>query len=119
MRLSYWISTIVLCLFLLWSAYTYLFSKQTIEGIKELGFPDFFRIQLAVLKCMAVVVLLVPQVPIVIKEWAYVGVGLFFITAIVAHFAHKDPIFINVINLVLIVILVISYLYLHKIKTFT
>ncbi len=117
MRITYWISTIVLCVFLLWSAYTYLLSKSTIEGIKDLGFPDFFRIQLAVLKLAAVVILLTPQVPIAVKEWAYAGVGLFFITAIVAHFAHKDPIFINVINLILIVILVVSYVSFHKIKT--
>ncbi|GAA4272173.1 DoxX family protein [Aquimarina gracilis] len=116
MKLAYWVSTTILCTFLLWSAYTYLYSKQTIEGIRELGFPDFFRLQLAVLKIIAVAVLLVPQIPTGIKEWAYAGVGLFFITAIVAHFAHKDPIFINLINLVLIAILIISYVYLHKIK---
>lgn len=117
MKWIYWLSTILLSTFLLWSSYTYLFSKQTISGIKDLGFPDFFRIELAILKLLAIVILLMPQIPIQIKEWAYAGVGLFFITAIIAHSVHKDPFFITIINLVLLILLVISYVYLHKGKT--
>lgn len=58
MKTMYWLTTVLLSLFLLWSAYTYFFSKATIEGVKELGFPDHFRIQLAVLKIIAVIILL-------------------------------------------------------------
>ena len=92
----------------------YFFSQATIEGVRELGFPDFLRIQLAVLKIIAVVVLLTPQIPMQVKEWAYVGVGLFFLTPIVAHAAHKDPIFINLINVSFIALLIVSNIYLHK-----
>ncbi len=116
MKNIYWITTGIISLFLLWSAYTYIFNKATIEGVKSLGFPDHFRIQLAVLKIIAVIILLTPQISIQYKEWAYSGVALFFITAIVAHVAHKDPIVITVINLVLIGLLIISNLYLHKIS---
>ena len=116
MKVIYWISTSLLSCFLIWSSYSYLLSKPTIEGIKELGFPDFFRIQLAVLKIIAVVILILPQVSIQYKEYAYIGVLLFFITAIVAHFAHKDPFYINLINLILIGILFISRIYLNKIQ---
>lgn len=91
-----------------------MFNKATIEGVRDLGFPDHFRVQLAVLKVIAVIVLLIPQIPIPYKEWAYVGAGLFFITAIVGHTAHKDPFFITVINLVLMGILVVSNIYMHK-----
>ncbi len=115
MKNTYWITTVLISLFLLWSAYTYLFSKATIAGIKELGFPDHFRIQLGILKVLAVLILLIPQIPIQYKEWAYSGVVLFFITAIVAHTAHKDPFIITVINLILIVITITSNYYLHKI----
>lgn len=115
MKEMYWSTTILIALFLLWSAYTYLFSKPTIIGVRELGFPDHFRIQLAVLKIIAVVILLIPQVPIQVKEWAYSGVILFFITAIVAHTAHKDPFVITIINLVLIGITITSNTYLHRI----
>lgn len=114
MKTIYWATTISLSIFLLWSSYTYLFSKSTIYGVKALGFPDHFRIQLAVLKIIAVLILLIPQIPIQVKEWAYAGIGLFFITAIVAHTVHKDPFIITAINLFLIGVLVISNIYLHK-----
>jgi len=114
MQTIYWTTTSLVAAMLLWSAYTYFFSQTTIEGIRALGFPDFFRLQLAVLKIIAVIVLLTPQIPIQIKEWAYAGVGLFFLTAIIAHAAHKDPIFINLINVSFIGLLIVSNIYLHK-----
>ena len=117
MKVTYWVTTILVSIFLLWSAYSYVYSKQTIEGIKELGFPDFFRVQLAILKLLAIAIILIPVIPIQVKEWAYAGIGLFFITAIVAHVVHKDPFIITLINLILIALLVVSNIYLHKIKT--
>ncbi len=116
MKAIYWSATSVVSLFLLWSTYTYLFSKATIDGVRALGFPDHFRVELAILKVIGVIVLLTPQISIQMKEWAYAGIGLFFITAIVAHTAHKDPIVITVINLLLIGILVVSNIYLHKLS---
>ncbi len=114
MRTIYWTTTIFISLFLLWSSYTYIFSKATISGIRELGFPDHFRVQLGILKLIAVIIIVTPQIPIQYKEWAYSGIILFFITAIVAHTAHKDPFIITVINSILIVITITSYKYLHK-----
>ncbi len=112
----YWSSTLLVSLMLLWSAYGYLFHKATIDGVRDLGFPDFFRVQLAVLCMIAVVVLLIPQVPVKIKEWAYAGAGLFFITAFIAHVAHKAPFVISAINLIFLGLLVVSNIYLYKIS---
>ncbi len=114
MKTIYWTSTALVSLMLVWSTYMYFFSKEAIEGVRALGFPDFFRVQLAILKIVAVVVLLVPQVPLPVKEWAYAGIGLFFITAIVAHAAHRDPIAINLINVLFLGLLVVSNIYLHR-----
>ncbi len=86
----------------------YLSHQGTIEGVRELGFPDFFRIQLAFLKLLAVPTLLIPQVPHAAKEWAYSGVALFLLTAVVAHHAHGDPIALNLVNLCLFGILAAS-----------
>lgn len=114
MKTIYWTSTILISVFLLLSSYTYFFSKSTIEGVKALGFPDFFRIQLAILKIIAVVLLLVPLVPVQVKEWTYAGVGLFLITALVAHIKHKDSILIMFLLIILFVVLCVSNIYLHK-----
>lgn len=108
MNTIYWISTILISAFLLFSSYTYFFSESTISGLRELGFPDFFRIQLGVLKVIAAIVLLFPKAPLYTKEWAYAGVGLFLLTALVAHIAHGDSIMISILLLVFFAILVIS-----------
>ncbi len=110
----YWTTTIIISAFLLLSSYTYFFSKTTIEGLKELGFPNFFRIQLGILKLIAAILLIVPNIPIILKEWSYAGVSLFFITALVAHIAHKDSIFITMLLFILIAIHAMSYHYYHK-----
>ncbi|MEM7052089.1 MAG: DoxX family protein [Acidobacteriota bacterium] len=114
MRLLYWISTALVVLFLLASALTYFFHRATIEGVRELGFPDFFRLQLAVLKLVAVVVLLLPIVPLVAKDWAYAGTALFLLTAIVAHTAHRDPITLSLVSVVMFALLVASRISLHR-----
>ena len=77
-----------------------------IEGIEKLGLPDFFRIELAILKFIAAVLLLTPQISIQYKEWASVGVGLFYLTAITAHVVHKDPVIINIVNIIMFGLLI-------------
>jgi len=113
----YWISTSLIALMLVFSAGSYLFSQSTIEGIRALGFPDHFRIMLAVLKFIAAIVLIMPTMPMITKEWAYAGVALFILTAFVAHYAHKDPIWLNLINIVFFIILTLSRIYYPKALT--
>lgn len=108
MPILYWVSTALVCLMLAWSAATYVFSAATIDGVRALGFPDHFRWMLAVLKMLAVFVLLLPAVPAAPKEWAYAGVGLFFLTALVAHVAHGDSLWLAVILVVFMGLLAAS-----------
>jgi hypothetical protein len=110
MKMTYWISTILICTFLLISSYTYFFSKPTFDGVKALGFPDFFIYQLAILKIIAVIVILVPSIPMYAKDWAYAGVMLFLITALVAHIVHKDSIAISIMLVILMATLITSYI---------
>lgn len=110
----YWVSTILIGVILSLSAASYIFHGPTIQGVRELGFPDFFRIELAVLKILAVLILLLPSMPIQIKEWAYAGTALFFLTAIVAHIAHKDSIWIFLLNIAFVVMLGVSRYFLHR-----
>ncbi|GAL80210.1 hypothetical protein JCM19274_3780 [Algibacter lectus] len=50
------------------------------------------------------------------KEWTYAGgVGLFLLTALVAHIKHKDSIFIMVLLVVLMGgVLMVSNIYMNK-----
>ena len=109
----YWASTVLVCAILGLSALSYLFHQGAIEGIRELGFPDYFRLQLAVLKLVAVLALILPAVPHQMKEWAYAGAALFFLTAIVAHLAHKDSYWTLLLNVVFLALLVTSRMHLR------
>jgi hypothetical protein len=104
----YWISTAVSALALLASGLTYFFHRPTIIGIANLGFPDFFRVELGVLQLLAAVLLIVPLPFPQIKEWAYAGAALFYLTAIIAHVAHRDSHLITAINLGMLVVLFAS-----------
>ena len=46
------------------------------EGIRHLGYPEYFGNALVVFKILGVLVLVIPQVPKRVIEWAYAG--LFF-----------------------------------------
>ena len=107
-QLLYWLTTGLVATLLVLSAASYLFSSSAIDGLKDLGFPDYFRIQLAVLKCMAAIVLIIPYIPTAVKDWAYAGVGLFILTALIAHAVHKDPIWFNLVNLAWFAVLILS-----------
>jgi hypothetical protein len=84
------------------------FHRPTIIGIANLGFPDFFRVELGVLQLLAAVLLIVPLPFPQIKEWAYAGAALFYLTAIIAHVAHRDSHLITAINLGMLVVLFAS-----------
>lgn len=60
------------------------------------------------LKILAIIVLLAPNIPIYIREWGYAGVALFLITAMVAHIAHKDSVVILLLLIVLFVVIIVS-----------
>jgi hypothetical protein len=104
----FWISTTIAALALALGGWSYFFHPPTIQGIGELGFPDFFRRELGVLQIAGACVLLLPAVPRPLKEWAYAGAVLFYVTAILAHAAHRDPLWITAVNVVLIANLALS-----------
>lgn len=116
MTSAYWLSTTLPALALAASAFTYFFDKATIAGIAALGFPNFFRIELGVLQFAAAIVLLVPWFPLQVKEWAYAGAALFYVTALIAHIAHRDSHAITALNLALLCAPFISNHCLHELN---
>lgn len=85
------------------------------EGIRHLGYPDYFRMYLTVFKVIGGLALVLPFVPNRFKEWAYAGFGITFISAFVSHWAVDGfndgqtlfPLFV-------FGIMVISYRYYHR-----
>jgi hypothetical protein len=85
----YWIVTALFCLQMSFTAYAQLLLPQVAEAFTHLGFPDYFRVELALAKLLGVVVLLVP-VPARLKEWAYAGFAIDLASAVIAHVSVGD-----------------------------
>lgn len=115
MKVTYWISTGIVSLMMLFSAYSYLTQETMHQAFEHLGYPDHFRVELAIAKLLGALVLLAPLPPR-IKEWAYVGFAITFVSAFVAHTAVGDPLSYSLPPVVFLAILAASYLSYHKIE---
>lgn len=91
------------------SFYAYLSKPEMTAAFGHLGFPDYFRIELAVAKLLGAILLLAP-VPARVKEWTYAGFTIIFISAFIAHTASGDPMAMAIMPLVFLVLLIVSYL---------
>jgi hypothetical protein len=84
-----WIVTVILCLQMSFTAYAQLNLPQVAEAFTRLGFPAYFRVELAWAKLIGVALLLSP-VPPRLKEWAYAGFAIDLASALIAHLALGD-----------------------------
>ena len=87
---GYWISTVLLAASMFLLGILYLIAPQFHEAFHHLGFPNYFRIELAIAKLMGSAALVAPNVPRV-REWAYAGFSVTFISAFIAHISSGDP----------------------------
>jgi DoxX-like family len=86
---GFWIVTALFCLQIGFTAYAQLSLPQVAEAFAHLGFPDYFRVELAWAKLLGVVLLLAP-VPARLKEWAYAGFAITLGSALIAHLSVGD-----------------------------
>ncbi|OXE98928.1 DoxX-like protein [Flavobacterium araucananum] len=117
-KIIFWITTIII--FLFEGVMPALTSQTELakEGIKHLGYPEYFGNALVVFKILGVLALVIPKIPKNIKEWAYAGFGFDFIFATISHFAVDGVNFQSFFPLLFLVILAISYTYYHKIERY-
>jgi len=114
-RIIYWVSTIIISAMMLMSAAMYFTSAQVKAGFTHLGYPDYFRVELALAKLAGLIVLLVPLIKGVIKEWAYFGFFITFVSALIAHINSGDPSSVWFMPVLLTFILGVSWWSYHKI----
>lgn len=107
-KITYWISTGIVSLMMTYSAIMYLTNPAIAEGFKLMGFASYFRIELAIAKIIGAIILLAPVFPR-IKEWAYAGFTIVFISAFIAHTAMGDPFSARLMPIIFLAILVTSY----------
>ena len=87
--IGFWTVTAVFCLQIAFTAYAQLSLPQVAEAFARLGFPGYFRVELAWAKLLGIVMLLAP-VPARLKEWTYAGFAFTLVSALIAHFAVGD-----------------------------
>lgn len=115
-KIIYWATTGIITAMMLFSAFGYLTNPDMKAAFVHLGFPDYFRIELAVLKVLGALVLVLPMVSAKIKSFAYFGFALTFVSAFIAHFASGDPISVSIMPIIFLIILGVSYYYHDKRK---
>lgn len=111
-KIIYWTTTSIICLFA--STAIFMNSEMAIEGTRHLGIPRWLGLEISIGQLLGLVLLIVPAVPARFKEWAYVGFGIMYISAAVAHIAMKDPISNTVMAVVFLGLLLTSYTSFHK-----
>lgn len=115
-KIIYWITTVLTAIMMAFSAFAYLTSNDMVLAFKHLGFPSYFRLELAIAKMIGILILVIPAVTGRIKEWAYAGFAIVFVSAFIAHFASGDGFGVASFPLVSLVILGISYFTFHKLE---
>jgi len=115
-KIIYWVTTIIISLMMLFSAYSYLTNEEIKAAFVHLGFPSYFRIELAIAKIAGALALILPFISAPFKGFAYAGFAITFISAIVAHLASADPASVVMMPAVFLAILSISYIYFQKTK---
>ncbi len=113
-KIIYWVTTSIICLFA--SSAIFMNSEMAIEGTKHVGIPRWLGLEISIGQLIGLVLLIVPVVPARLKEWAYVGFGILYISAVVAHIAIGDPINNTVMAIVFFGLLLASYTSFHKLQ---
>ncbi len=111
----YWITTAIIFLFEgLMPALTSN-TQLAIDGIRHLGYPDYFRIMLTVFKVLGATALILPVVHKRIKEWAYAGFAFNLISAFVSLCAVDGLSGQAFFPLFILAVLIASYSTYHKV----
>jgi DoxX-like family len=89
-------------------------SELAKQGISHLGYPTYFGNALVVFKVLGALILIIPQAPNRLKEFAYAGFTFNFLFASISHFALDGLDFQSFFPLIFLAILAVSYVYYHK-----
>ncbi|NUY82555.1 DoxX family protein [Flavobacterium sp. MAH-1] len=115
-KIIFWITTSLIFIF---EGLIPAFTSQTEmakEGIRHLGYPEYFGNALVVFKVLGCIILIVPKFPKLIKEWAYAGFAFDFIFASISYFCVDGFGFFAIFPLIWLAILAASYNSFHKIN---
>lgn len=109
-RIIFWISTVALALFILPGLF-FMNSEMAVEGMAHVWLTDAVWLQqlLGYASPLAILAILIPQIPHRLKERAYAGLGFIYIGAFWAHLSLGHPVSEVFMPVVTFVVLAVSY----------
>jgi hypothetical protein len=110
----YWTVTIITMALIVLPSY-FAPHEYLIETIRRMEFPGYFGLELDILKIVGAVIILIPAIPTMFKEWSYVGFGILLLSASLAHWLVDGPVK-GIAPLVPFAILSVSYCYFRKLN---
>lgn len=113
----YWITTSLVALNGVIAGIMYFASPMISAEFKHLGFPDYLRVELATAKLIGAFVLILPMISNRLKEWAYAGFAITFISATVAH-VMVEALSTAISPIISLILLIISYVYFTKLNKY-
>ena len=114
-KIIYWVTTGIIFLFEGVMPALTSNTDLAVEGIRHLGYPEYFRVMLTIFKVVGALVLILPFVKGRFKEWAYAGFGITMISAFISHWAVDGFSGQALFPLIIFAILITSYIYYNKI----
>lgn len=113
-KIIYWTTTVLIFLFEGVLPALTGHTEPAKEGIRHLGYPEYFGTLLVVFKVLGSFAIVLPFVPGRIKEWAYAGLGICMISAAVSHWVIDGIGGMVFLPIFVFAILAVSYIYYHK-----
>ena len=84
-------------------------SPDTMQAMEHLGYPNYFGLMLAIFKLLGGLVLIIPQVPKRIKEWAFAGFAIDFTCALISFLTVDGLTIFVLFPVIALIILSLSY----------
>jgi len=115
-KIIYWTTTSIICLFSLGAIQ--MNSQMAIDGANHLHIPRYLGLEVSIGQLIGLVLLIVPAIPARFKEWAYVGYGIMYLTALNAHMAVGDSFIpFGIMSVIFFGLLLTSYISFHQLQT--
>ena len=115
-KILFWVSTTLIFLFEGVMPALTGHTEMAKEGIRHLGYPEYFNTVLVVFKVLGSLVLIIPQVPARLKEWAYAGFTFDFIFAAISLWAVDGFGPAVLFPVAVLAVLMVSYFSYHKLQ---
>lgn len=110
----YWIITILTMALIVLPSY-FVPREYLVEAIHRMGFPEYFGLELDICKIVGALLILIPAIPLMFKEWAYVGFGILLLSASLGHWIADGPAK-GMAPLIPFALLSVSYYYFRKLN---